>query len=589
MQSLVYEYLFLILLVLGGVIVTIRATELFSTPVPSNDAQWLNDEMHLRHLTGIRQYATGFLFYLLPVLLVYSLLSVSPELLSLSMGVAGTSSSVGALSLNGSDVYTFAPVLAATAVITLLNIKPFSAVEQYLRRMSHGIAGIPQHIQDIIRQIRLLDFQSMTSDSSLRNMQPNNGQPIPGLDSDLAVIDNVNEWIFGATGMLVWSDKANLALQLSMQRITTDYEAMKRKLMTMRPMDGHVAGTDASILLDDALESVARQTRELRINFTRLLAVLIANQDERLSAKMIPYSLCELLSNAQAKRASSHHFNTLAASTLTGIVISIPIVALYNFLFIVFNGLSMSAASLDISSNQLLIAGNLPGEFYRSSLMYAAEAASWDVMGVSLIFFTGCTLALNYRAGKVNTERWGLWHSRNHPVFQYVVVAIMATLGAALFYGLFLFFKLVAWPSLRLQNPANFASMLSDFGRHYVQFGVLALLAAPCSVMACRLSDKVGSPSEYPKLWQDSQVGLLVFAVGMSSMIIYMLLRVQLDNAQSMGAVFVSALIPSFTLFVMTASFWRLGESRPPNVILLPHIEPEESLIRTDSREQATV
>ena len=575
MQSFVYDYLFLILLILGGVIVTVRSTELYCTPAPGNDAQWLNDQIHLRHLTGLRQYATGFLFYLSPVLLVYLLISVSPELLSISMGIAGTTSSVGALTLSGSEVYTFAPVLAATAVITLLNVKPFSIVEQHLRRMSHGIAGIPQHVQDIINQIRNLEFEPISNDTSLRKMQLNADQPMPGLDNDLVAIDNMHEWIFGVTGAVVWSDKAKLALELRVQRISDQYNAIKRKLMYMRFAIGDQK-TIASPLVDEASENIAKQARELRIHFNRLLAVSIANQDETLTARAIPEPLLKLVTTAQARRASSHHFNTLSASTLTGIVISTPIAAFYNFMLIIFNELSINGTSLDIHNNQLLISGNSPNEFYISSLLFATESAFWDVIGISLIFFAGCAIALNYRAGRVNTETWGLWHSRNYPIIQYVAIAIVATVGAALLYETFLFFKLVVWPSLQMRSTGHFASMVGDFGRYYVQFGALAILAIPSAIMACRLCDKMGTPSNYPNLWRDSQVRLLILTVGVAVMILYILLRIQLNASRDLTVVFSSAPIPSITLLIMTASFWRIGELRPPNVLLLPTINPAD-------------
>lgn len=586
MQSLISDYLFLILLILGGVIVAIRATELYSTPVPSNEAQWLNDEMHLRHLTGLRQYATGFIFYLMPVFLVYLLLSVSPELLSMSMGMAGTTNSVGALTLSGSDASNFAPLLAATAVITLFNVKPFSMIEKHLRRMAHGIAGIPQHIQDIIRQIRQLDFRSMTSNSPLRGIPLNQVQAVPGLDGDLAAIDTMNEWIFGSTGTLVWSDKATLAMQLSMHRVTNEYDTVKRKLVTMQRSSDSLSA-NASTVADEAMEIAVRHARELRISFTRLLAVLIANQDEHLSNRT-PAILWALVTRTRNKRVSSHHFNTLAASTLIGIVISTPIVTLYNFTIVLINGLFVDGAALDVSNDALLIAGIPPDEFYWSSIKYAAKAAWWDVLGVGLIFFTGSTFALSYRAGRVNTGRWGLWHPRNHPVVQYVAVAILATIGAAFFYEVFLFFKLVVWPSLHVRVVGHFASMLGDFGRDYMHFGFLALLAAPSAVMACRLSDMMDSPSEYPTLSEDSQVRLLVWTVGGASMVIYLLLGFQLVVAHEISTLFLSAPIPSFTLFVMTASFWRIGELRPKHMLLLPYLGQGESDKQSGNRRKAS-
>ena len=558
MQALVYENLFLILLIVGGVFIAIRATELFARPVPSNNAQWLNDEMNLRYLTGLRQYATGFVFYLVPVLMVYFLLSVSPELLSISMGIAGTSSSVGALSLAGSDVYTFAPVLAATAVVTLLNIRPFSAIEQYLRRMSHGIAGIPKHVQEIAHQIRQLDLLSMRSCSPVGRVQCREEQPVLGLDSDLAIIETLNEWIFGATGTRVWPDKANLALYSCTQSVASEYETIKRKHVVIRSASGK-PDSATSTLLKDAMENFARDTRALRSRFTQLLAVLIANHDEHMSDLNTPEPLWRLISDAQAKRARLHHIETLATSTLTGIVICTPIAAIYYFIIIVSSGLSTNA-TLDVSSDALLVAGVSAMDFYWLSLLHATESAVWDVIGISLIFFTGCAIALHNRAGRENSSSWGLWNTREYPVTQYVVIALLATVAATLFYEIFLFFKLVVWPSLHYRSSVNFTSMLSDFGLHYVQFGLLSVLAVPCSVVVCRICDNKSTQRKHFNSLFRSQVWLLVLIVGVTSMMIYLLLSYHLSVDHELVPLLFSALVPSSTLTVMTAMFWRNHE-----------------------------
>ncbi len=562
MNTFVNDNMFLILLVFGGVLVSIRAHELYSTPAPRNDAQWLIDEMHLRHLTGRRQFATGFTFYLLPVLLLYMLLSVSPEILNLSMGIAGTTNSVGALTLSGSEVQTFAPMLAATAVITLFTVKPFSIFENAIRRVSHGIAGIPQHVQDIIRQIRQLDFRSTPADSPLPGMHLDHVMAIPGLDNDLAAIGKLDEWIFGSTGMLVWSDKANHALQLARQRILGEYDSLKRKLALAHPATDDPI-PDGQTLTDDTLDEIVRQARELRIQFTRLLAVLIANQDEPLPARVTSQPLWDLVSRAQRKRASSRHVNILAASTLTGIFVGLLFATLLNFTVILFHDLSISLATLDYSSNSLFIANMPAGEFYWSSLMYAARTAWWDVLGISLLFFAGCAAALVYRAARVNNVEWEFWHARSHPVFQYLVVALMACVSAGLFYEFFLFIKLVVWPSFQVQNTGHFASMLRDFGSDYLAFGLLALLAVPGAIMVCRLSDNFGTISDTTSLWKDPWVRILGWSVGLVSMILYLFIRLWIGELRDLPAVLVSLLVPGVTLFVMSAAYWRIGEMRP--------------------------
>ncbi len=562
MTTLINNNTFLLLLIIGGLLVGIRAHELYSTPSPRNDAQWLIDEMNLRFLTSHRQFATGFVFYLIPILLLYTLLSVSPEILSLSMGIAGTTNSVGALTLSDSDVNTFAPMLAATAVITLLSVKPFSLLEHGIRRASHGIAGIPQHVQDIIRQIRQMDFRDSTASSTLPRLQVDNVKAIPGLDNDLVAIETLDEWIFGATGHLIWSDKANHALQLARQRILGEHNALKRKLVLRNAENGN-GSSDGDALSDEALEAIVRQARELRIQYTRLLAVLVANQDERLPKSVASRPLWDLVLRAQRKRTSSRHINILATSTLVGVVLGTLLASLFNFTVYLAHEMSMQYAQLDMQTSALYIAGLSTAEFYWSALRYSVQTAWWDVIGTGLIFFTGCTAGLIYRASRVNSAEWEYWHIRSHPVFQYLVIAILACISSALFYEVFLFIKLVVWPSLHVRNAGHFASMLQDFGSDYLVFGLLCLLAAPSAIMVCRLSDNFGSIRAYDSLWRDSWIRTLAWSVGLISMLLYLVIRQWIGEIHAMPDVLISLVVPAGTLFIMSAAYWRIGESSP--------------------------
>jgi hypothetical protein len=273
--------------------------------------------------------------------------------------------------------------------------------------------------------------------------------------------------------------------------------------------------------------------------------------------------LWDLVSRAQRRRASSRHINVLAASTLTGIVISTVFATLFNITVKLANDLSIDNAALDLSSGALFIAGQSPGEFYWSSLIYAARTAWWDVLGIGLLFFTGCSAALIYRAARVNSAEWELWHPSSHPVFQYVIVAMLASVCAGLFYEIFLFFKLVVWPSLQVRNAGHFASMLRDFGSDYVEFGLLALLAAPSAVMLCRLSDNFGAPSDYPRLWRDPEVRRLAWAVGLVSLIVYLFVRLWIGEIYDLAAVLLSLTVPAVSLWVMSVCYWRIGELRP--------------------------
>ena len=598
MSTLVSDNLFLLLLIFGGVLVCTRGHELYSTPSPRSDAQWLLDEMNLIYMTGNRKFATGFAFYMVPVLFFYVLLSVSPEILNLSMGIAGTTNSVGALTLTGSDLHTYAPLLAATAVITLLNVKPFSSFEHAIRRVSHEIAGIPHHVQDIVRKIRELPFQTPTEANSLSELQLDHFMRIPGLRNDLLAIEQLDEWIFGHTGLQLWSDKAMRASQPTRQRIKSECYDLKRKLKS----DYSSIDDNNSVKQDlryEALEKVVRQSRDLRIQLTRLLAILIANQDERLPKHIASKDLWDLVSLAQRKRNSSRHIDILATSTLVGIVISVLLATVFNFVVIIVCDMSMQNASLDFTYDVLYIAGRNLGEFYWLSLHYSARAAWWDVIGTGLIFYTGCATALIYRAARVNSARWESlsrdqrepWEFRSHPVFQYLTIALLASVTAGLFYELFLFVKLVILPSVEVRNAEHFASMLKDFGSDYVAYGLLALLTAPSAVMVCRLSDDFDFYQENKNLLRNTWVPEHFWSVGLITTILYFIVRLMIGENFVLSDLVVTLVVPSGTLLIMSVAFWQIGIStteteasieepgspptlRPdPNVLPGPHRE----------------
>lgn len=559
MSSLINDNLFLFLLLLGGILVCIRSHELFSTPSPRNDAQWLVDEMNLQFLTGPRQFASGYAFYLVPVLLLYVLLSVSPELLSLSMGIAGTTHSVGSLTIAGSEAQTFAPMLAATAVITLFSVKPFSIIEHAIRRLSHNVAGIPQYIQDIVRQIRQMNFGSISADLPLPRMQLDHVTAIPGLNNDLAAIGKLHEWIFGTTSILVWSDKAEKSAYLNRQKALDAYDSLKRKLVTSYSDDDDTLSTGWG-LTDEELEEIIRQAREARVQLTRLLAVLVANQDEPLPSHSMPELLKDLVERAQRKRAGSHDINILAASTMAGLVISVLIGTLFNSTLMYSNELIVQTTSLNVSDNALLINGQPASAYYWNTFIEAAQATWWDVLGVALIFFTGCATALIYRAACINRADWEQWGQSRRPVFQYVTAALLTALSAGLFYELFLFVKLVAWPSLNVRNASHFASMLRDFGSDYAINGLLALLAIPSAIALCCISDDARDSDNVQNQLYDSWALKLVWSVGVVTMLLYLLIRLWIGEIHPLPSVLASLVVPGTSFLIMSLAYWYIVE-----------------------------
>ena len=82
MNMILQDNLYLIFIVVGGIFVSIQSRMLYSTPMLLANAGWLGKELKLQDFTNKRRFEAGYFFYLCPILLIYLMISVSPELLS---------------------------------------------------------------------------------------------------------------------------------------------------------------------------------------------------------------------------------------------------------------------------------------------------------------------------------------------------------------------------------------------------------------------------------------------------------------------------------------------------------------------------
>ena len=481
------------------------------------------------------------------------------------MGVAGTSASVGALSLSVSDASTFAPVLAAVAVNTLTMIKPVSILEQYLRGISHGIAGIPYYVQRMIRKITKTTQNLESLPLHLEHVtRPSTTNLKSGsLQQNIYSIRQLHDLTIGSTGSRIWSGQAVAILDKAHRRLNDEYNQFLAKVESFNGEQGQPDVADSAEQRDNESGEIVLIATNLRRKYVELLAVVIANQDEPLSPMKenpeLKKLLVKLVKDGQRIRRDRALIRLLLASTLSGVGVCLLPVTLFYFTLFLIDDWSMQNFSLHSDEMTLLIRGMEMGQYYQSTLFTSFKLAWWNVLSVSLLFGAGCTAALSYRANLRRTRGWESWKEDSHPVGQYVVISLIAVLFAAFAFEFMLFLKLVVLPAGQFSGASQFASILQDFNLNYIEYGYYGLMAAPFAVLICYLSDSLvglGSDKKSTAVSHRSLifwVSLVVGTVGLTW------IRVLLDGTHEWRITLYGTVVPTFTLFILTSRYWQKG------------------------------
>ena len=565
MNAILQNNLYLILIVVGGIFVSIQSRTLYSTPLLQANASRLGKELQLQDFTGKRRFEVGYFFYLCPILLIYLMISVSPELLNLSMGVAGTSASVGALSLSVSDASTFAPVLAAVAVNTLITIKPVSILEQYIRGISHGIAGIPHYLQRMVRKIREATekMESLPLDLDFATRQSNLQMKSGSLQQNIHSIRQLHELTLGGTGSRIWSGQAVAVLDKAHQGLNDEYNLFLAKVKSFDGGQGQPPVAGSPDHRDDESGEIVLLASNLRRKYIELLAIVIANQDEPLSLMKENPTLKKLLEklvkDGQRIRKDRALIRLFLSSTLTGVGVCLLPATLFYFTLFLFDDWSIQNFSLHSDENTLLIRGMPLGQYYQSTLFTSFKLAWWNVLGVSLLFGAGCTAALSYRANLRRVRQWQWWKEDSHPVGQYAVISLLAVLFGAFALEVLLFLKLVVLPVGLFSGANQFTSILQDFNLNYIVYGYYGLMAAPFAVLICYLSDKLISSGKDNKSTALSHVGLIFWVTLVGGMLGHIGIKAFLDGTHDWRSTLSGTVVPTFSLFILTWRYWIQG------------------------------
>ena len=140
---------YMIMLAFGAVAVAVHAFTLYDKPLPHSQGQAIPevlDGVALAYLGGARSYNTGLLCYLAISELLYLLLSSSSAILELSLNAVGGDGTVGAMTLDDTELNPLTPILASSVIMTIGQIKPFSQVEHAIRRISPPSGRHPRRV-----------------------------------------------------------------------------------------------------------------------------------------------------------------------------------------------------------------------------------------------------------------------------------------------------------------------------------------------------------------------------------------------------------------------------------------------------------
>ena len=161
---------YLLLFLVGLFSVAVQSFKLYGTPLDNTRNLQTSVPLHsipLISLGGLKPFVTGFVCYLMILEILYIVLSSSSVVLELAIKSSATAASntVGAVTEPvGNGVKVYVPILASQLLVTLSQVKPFSEIEQMIRRMAHHLAGIRQNVYDINDKISGFDFMEGDND-----------------------------------------------------------------------------------------------------------------------------------------------------------------------------------------------------------------------------------------------------------------------------------------------------------------------------------------------------------------------------------------------------------------------------------------
>ncbi|MEE9319128.1 MAG: hypothetical protein V3U76_01665 [Granulosicoccus sp.] len=494
---------YILVLMFGAIAVAVHASNIYGTTLPcSTDSRRsaLLAAVEVRYLSGVRSRNVGLLCYLAINEFAYLVLSTSSVILDLSLSVVSGEGTVGAAT-GGAGLNPLTPVLASSVMMTISQFKPFSEIENAIRRLSHHVGGIPHGVDEMLNRIKTFQFASegtqgqshAVENACIRAKQVNEYALCRQLNTHEARIFSENvlriyalqAWTFGYEGERIWSSQSLAALENTISLVKPKFEFFNTKLLLQ--IDDQA---EAEKMVEGSYQSMLELTaiaNGLKNDLAAILALLMINQPE----VQAPENSAQISSLLQhLKRVDKEkEGNALVGSTFFGLAIGF--VAVWAF-YMVTMTLSDWVASFGSASSS--VAAFPPDEtadylfrIFNKSVYYSMV----DVFAFSLVFFTAGSVALTMRSTQLANMQWSYWGEDNYPFRQYMSVGLLATAVALIFYVIYAFVTTVVIPSISLLDSNLSGSLLTDFHSQAADFLPVPAIGLFCSWAVCYLSDSI--------------------------------------------------------------------------------------------------
>lgn len=446
----------------------LRSSSFFSVPLAT--------EVRLRLLTDRRQFFAGFLVYLAIYEFLYIVLSSSTAILEASFSIVGNAATVGALKPDFSGINVLTPVLAASVAIALSEIQPFKQIERAARRLAHSAAGIPRHLDTIVRGIE--------------RYRPSEAEATPSdLHADMRTLCWLHRLAYDedAEALLQGNERealrsARRAITAAFRSIDERYKEHERCVERLAAAAASTPATDRPVLeapsdLRDELQTVAAQLKQL-------LALLLARHEEARREReplgaMTEHKLGQLAMMIRNERDDELDQSILPRTLVLALSWAIALTTIYYLTRYVVHDFVWTMYSLDPSGEHLSVRA-MPLRDYLLHIHNRSLAnALWDAAGVGLVFVIAGFVALSTHAARADDPPPDGLDRRTVPVRNRAKGALLAMMAALPCYLSLLFVKLVVVPLLVHGGGAQYAALLNDFGDIYLPKSLFALTAVP--------------------------------------------------------------------------------------------------------------
>lgn len=580
------DIVYLLLLLFGAFAVAVHAYSMYGTPLSTGNSPGdqrisaVLDSVSLNYLGGSGAYTAGLLCYLGINEFLFLVLSSSSVILELTLSVIGGSESVGAMTLDDSELNPLTPVLASSVIMTIGQIKPFSQIENAIRRISHHVAGIPSSVYETVSRINTFEFHRpgdtdmSLSDSvadavqfaeKIRDAATGSGldtNQIKTLAGNVLHVLSLHHWTYGADGERMWSGKNLNELKQAIALVQPRVMMLEDKLKTMisncesdRSQSDEVGTFDTAALAE--WQALLRESANMRREINELFAVLVINQP---GAKVPDEAqqISRLLSHVRFRK-QSHEINALFGSGLIGLALSV--VAVFGY-YALTQQLRDLFGHLLYSVQPALLAVDASGNWWSYMIEIARTSIEFslrDVMNFGLIFVVSAAVALSIRATRLASNEWTPWGNGEYPFRQYLSVAFMASVIAFLFYTLLMFYSLVISPSLQIDGKWLSPSLLKDFRAQYAEYLLVPLTGVSCAWVICLMSDEtLGSGTDDARSWLNEKVATAAFRFAALSGIIHAVIRIRNGSVDSLSQVTESLLVPAIVFFLCFHTYGTL-------------------------------